>query len=209
MPPKQTTVSVRQRKRVHELPINSKLSNVPENATQKRLSPAECQSQSPDRRYILEAQPIVVAGTYLDRIAGHTQRLGVTQPVGLDVAVSESQVIALAVTDGGRAGERPAVVHGHQEPAVIYRRFIFLYEDPDFGGPGCRDFVIADESAIAAGVRVSLHLPASDPAIHGIAARARHAGYLRRIARATIKARVVRIGKEFALLDEGCIGGAI
>ncbi len=91
---------------------------------------------------------------------------GVAQFHHPGMSIREIKHIGTIVPRSGKAGEDLAVVHRHEEEAVIDRVGMFIREHPQRCSAGPREFVILQESAVPSRIVGCFHIARPHKTIH-------------------------------------------
>ena len=102
-----------------------------------------------------------------------------------------------------------AVIHRDQEPGVVDTRLVFIHQDPKPGRAGGCKFRIENKSAKAHLFAGIFHVPAAQPTIHGVTTGAELSATGGQVGWTMIKGNLVGIREEFALADQGLVGGIL
>ena len=85
------------------------------------------------------------------------------------MAVGEIPNVTALVPGGRETGERPAVVHRHQKPAVVNAQFMLVHHHPDLRRADRSEFIFPNEGPVPILSGIGFHVAAAHPAVHGIA----------------------------------------
>ncbi len=88
-------------------------------------------STLPNGGYLLEPDPIGIAGADARFALAELVAARVTEPVELAVAIPKAKAIASFVAGGRSARKGIAVVHCYHEPGIIDARLVLVSQNPE------------------------------------------------------------------------------